>query len=79
MSFKLYNLYICLISNVLYINFLDSLNQNRTVHWKDSCHLYVPLYYTTSLKAAPLDFNIFQKVDKISSTTEIQVLIIILK
>jgi hypothetical protein len=49
------------------------LDQNRTVHWKDSVRLYVPLYNTNPLKAAPLEFDIFQKAEKNSSTTEIQV------
>lgn len=53
--------------------FSDSSDQNRTVHWKDSCRLHVPLYNTTCLKAAPLDLNICQKIEKNSSTTEIQV------
>lgn len=55
------------------IIFLDSLDKNRTVHWQDSCQIYVPLYNTIGLKAAPMDFNILQKVDKNSSMTEIQV------
>ncbi|KAL4091103.1 hypothetical protein QTP88_025843 [Uroleucon formosanum] len=45
---------------------------NRTVNWKDSCRLHVPLYNSVSLKTGPLDFNIFQKAEKNSSTTEIQ-------
>ncbi|VVC41975.1 Hypothetical protein CINCED_3A023210 [Cinara cedri] len=47
-------------------------DQNKTVHWKDSCRLYVPLYNATSLEAGPLDFNIFMKNEMKSSTTEIQ-------
>lgn len=49
------------------------MDRNRTVHWKDSVRLHVPLYNPYSLKTAPLDMNIFQKVEKNSSTTEIQV------
>jgi len=55
------------------IFFLDSSDLNRTVNWKDSCRLHVPLYNSISLKTGPLDLNILQKVEKNSSTTEIQV------
>lgn len=54
-------------------SFTGSTDQNRTIHLKDACRLYVPLYNTTSLKAAPLDLNVFQKAEKNSSITEIQV------
>lgn len=66
MSVHTYNL-------LIFSTFSGSSDQNRTVHWKDSCRLHVPLYNTSSLKAAPLDLNIFQKTEKNSSTTEIQV------
>lgn len=59
--------------NIYIKHFSDSLDQNRTVHWKDSCRLYVPLYNATGLKAAPLDFNIFKRTEINSSATEIQV------
>lgn len=60
------------INNYCLVNFSASLDQNRTVHWKDSCRLYVPLYNATSLKAASLDFTI-HKNEMNSSLTEIQV------
>jgi len=61
------------LKNVIIVFFIDSSTLNRTVNWKDSCRLHVPLYNSISLKAGPLDFNIFQKTEKNSSTTEIQV------
>ncbi|XP_050548114.1 testis-expressed protein 10-like, partial [Daktulosphaira vitifoliae] len=51
----------------------SSITLNRTVNWKDSCRLRVPLYNQFSLKAAPLNLNVTEMSQGNSSMNEIQV------